>query len=379
MFNRIKILAFLLALPLFFACRQGLDNVPTQEASSGAKPVLTSQTSTEKAGGAMSGLNFLSNGNCQPAQGCQSAATEIIYKSNDGGQTWQDISAGLPKDFLTSRMLVDNNTIFLSAGKSYYSSNMDNDAPSWKYSGNLEVEISGFFHGSNGPFLGSYRNGFFKEIPGTGVVIPLHNNLKDNTIRTILETNDGALFVGCESGLYKSLDGGGHWKQVISGDGVNSLVAEAGVLICGTYKGLLRSEDGGEQWEMVLSEEGPGFSTGYADGKFFTVTQGGKNWQNRPKNRLRVSSDNGKTWQRMDEGLGSVPFVFMEEHSPKPIQIINDIKKAGKYLFCSCDAGVFRSSDFGKNWEPVFARSGDHPLQLAVSGDVIYLVRTIGC
>lgn len=371
----------MLLLPLFFACQQGLENVPAleAEASLGARPVLTSQKSTDKSWGALPALGFLPDGKCQSAEAGEAGTTDILYKSVDGGQTWQDYSAGLPQDWKVSRILLDNNNMVLSAGRSYFSASIGSAVPAWKHSGILDIEISGVYQGQHGPFLASYRNGFFKEIPGTGVLIPMHNNLKDNTVRAILETVDGVLFVGCETGLYKSTDAGNSWKQVYDGEGVNSISTAEGVLVCGTYRGLIRSTDGGEQWDLVLEEDGSAFATGYFDGRFVSVTQGGKRWQDHPQSRLRVSADAGKTWQRMDESLASVPFIFTEEHSPKPIQYIHDIKKAGKYLFCSCDAGVFRSADWGKNWEPVFAHNGDGSFQLAVSGDVVFIVKVVGC
>lgn len=381
MFNRVNLFIVALSLPLFFACQQGFENVSAQEseASLRAKPVLTSQKSTEKSWGALPALGFLPNGKCQSAEAGEAGATDIVFKSVDGGKTWQDLSAGLPKDLIVSCVLLDGNELVLSRGRSYFSINTSSAASAWKRSGVLDFEITDIFQGQNGPFLGSYRNGFFKEIPGTGVLIPMHNNLKDKTVWSILETADGVLFAGCESGLYKSTDAGNSWKEVYTSEGVYGIVPAEGVLICGTHEGLIRSADGGEHWDLVLEEDGSAFEIGYFDGHFVSVTQGGKRWQDHPQNRLRISADAGKTWQRMDESLASVPFVFEEEHSPKPIQNIRDIKKAGKYLFCSCDAGVFRSADWGRNWEPVFALKGDMPFQLAVSGDVVYLVKMAGC
>ena len=70
------------------------------------------------------------------------------------------------------------------------------------------------------------------------------------------------------------------------------------------------------------------------EGGFITIADGGR-WQDGKPNKLFISTDEGKTWQRIDTGL---PLV----------RDIQDIVQAGNYLFCSTDAGIFRTADSGK-------------------------------
>lgn len=194
----------------------------------------------------------------------------------------------------------------------------------------------------------------------------MHNALEDKTVRTVLEIPNGTIFVGCESGLYKSADGGNSWKQVFAEEGVNSLAVSDDALICGSYGGLLRSTDGGEHWDRVLTGQGGAFGTERIESGFITVTDGGP-WQEGKPNKLYTSTDEGKTWQRIDAGL---PLV----------RSIHDIVQAGKYLFCSTDAGISRSDDGGKTWELVRARADEKEMfHLAVSGPMVFAVLVFGC
>jgi len=354
---QIRMLSLLLFVQSFVACQQNQDVAQ----SSAANTVLQSSIAS-----------------AQVRDNAVPSASRIIFKSADGGQTWEDISAGLPKDLGVSRVFVGESEVYLTTEKALYHSSTAAATPNWVKDAFMDVEISDMFSGRTGPYISSYRSGFFKEIPGTGVLIPMHEALKDKTVRSILETPDGTLFVGCESGLYKSADNGKSWKQVFEEDGINSMVEAEGVLICGTYKGLMRSTDGGEHWDWVLTEDGSAWKTGFVEGRFFSITQGG-NWEDNPTNRLRISDDGGKTWRRIDEGLSAAQFVFSREIGASPIKAINDLKRVGQYLFCSCDAGIFRSSDWGKSWEPVFAEDNLKLLQLGVSGNVIYAVKVVGC
>ncbi|MFN0213085.1 MAG: WD40/YVTN/BNR-like repeat-containing protein [Saprospiraceae bacterium] len=356
---QINILAFSFLFIPIVSCQQD----PKQALSSASNLVLTSSIDNSSA----LGLG-------------PSVATDIIFQSTDDGQSWQDISAGLPEKLGVGRISTNNGAVFLAAeSKIFHSTNIGAATPVWQKEVFLEMENTEVYPGQTGNYIRSYGSGLFKNIPGTGVLIPLNNGLKDKDVRTVIETPDGAVFVGCESGIYKSSDGGNSWKQVLANDGINSFAAGEGVLICGTYKGLMRSTDGGEHWDTVLTEDGGAWKTDFFGGRFVAITQGAKSYGEGAANRMRSSSDGGLTWQRMDENLSSALFVFSQEENSSSVLNINDIKMAGQYLFCSCDAGIFRSADWGKSWEPVFNPYGMKMMQLGVSGKVIYAVKVVGC
>lgn len=345
----IRILTLLLFFQSFSACQEAQDSLLTSAA----------------------GISFPTNNSCQGSANAAPMVTDVIYQSTDGGHTWEDISAGLPEKLNVFRTFTFNGQVYLIGGKGIYHNNPAPLTSAWEKKDFSEGETSDMFQGRYGPYVSSYYNGFYQEIAGSGVWMPMHNSLKDKTIRTVLETPDGAILVGCESGMYKSVDKGSSWKQVMKDSYVNNLVATGNVIICGAETGLLRSSDGGENWEAVLTEDGGAYLGTVIEGGVASITEGKLTWQeartaDKP-NRLRASFDNGKTWQRIDETL------------PKHLHIY-DIKQAGKYLYSSCDTGIYRSADRGKSWELVRKLEDNKRIVvLAVCGDVVYAVPVQGC
>lgn len=308
----------------------------------------------------------LSGGRQQCSEKAPPTAANVVFQSVDGGQTWQDVSEGLPENIAVGRVFADGNEIYLASESGMYHRSTALVAPVWEKEAFLGEKITDVFPGQHGLYASSYRNGFFKGMPGSGLWLPMHNALEDKTVRTVLEAPDGTVFVGCESGIYKSSDSGNCWKQVFADNGVNSLAVSGDVLICGNYKGLLRSTDGGEHWDQVLTGEGSAFKTKRIEGGFITITGGGS-WQEGKANKLYTSADEGKTWQSIDAGLPLIRDIY-------------DIAQAGKYLFCSTDAGISRSADGGKTWEFVRVRADEKEMfNLAVSGQMVFAVLVFGC
>ncbi len=125
----------------------------------------------------------------------------------------------------------------------------------------------------------------------------------------------------------------------------------------------MQSTDGGETWDYIHTGHGQpiqvqniddGFAVIFIDGG--TQPQG-KN--NRLKNSLYFTPDQGKTWSLLD---GNLPLV----------RDLYDIQQAGAYLFCSLDTGIFRSADKGKTWELVHPARDKERFELEVSGKTIF-------
>ncbi|MBC7776019.1 MAG: hypothetical protein H7246_11340 [Phycisphaerae bacterium] len=310
------------------------------------------------------------------------AATTVVFQSTDGGQTWQEVSTGLPEDLQIWGVYTGSDEVFIGTRDGLYrSSSSSAAAPKWEQVLFLDGSITDVFPGRNGLFACSYERGLFQNIPSTEVWKAM--NLKDKKVRTVLETPDGNVFVGTDNGIFKSADGGQTWKQVFEEGIVLNIVASGGVLIGGGVRGVLRSTDGGEHWDWALDENILARKTGLIGERFVTILGTEDPSKVIPEGityRLRASADGGKTWQRMEKPLGPIQGAYDMDKRLSEAKDIYDIMQSGKYLFCSFDVGVFRSSDQGKRWELVLPSNEKWVFNFAVSGQVIYAVRAnVGC
>ena len=89
-------------------------------------------------------------------------AANIIFKSADGGQTWQDISEGLPEKTQGDDFFANDRGLYLRAGNGIYHSKPNSTAPFW------ENEISPDEHNRFAPgktriIAYNYHQGPFKQ------------------------------------------------------------------------------------------------------------------------------------------------------------------------------------------------------------------------
>ena len=307
-------------------------------------------------------------------------ATNIIFQSKDGGQTWQDISKDLPVNEQPEDFFAGESDVYLRVQDELYRSKSNLENPVWQNENTLDLRNTSIAFNRSGVIAFNYEGQIFQKT-SSGSWLPIYTNFKKHLVRTIFESSDGTLFIGCDFGLYKSADKGQSWKQVLNEGWVMDIVESEGVLIGSGQKGIMRSADNGEHWESVISEGGVGIAIERIDGGFAAITYNSKT-QSR---RIRISMDDGKTWTAIDGGL-------------QPSMNISSIKQVGKYLLCGHPDGIFRSSDMGKTWNLVHAsvdnalkpivyawslapsRDDRRVFKLYVSNNVLYAVaRNAGC
>lgn len=272
------------------------------------------------------------------------AAINIILQSKDGGQTWEDISQGLPENELPEDFFAGESEIYLRIKNEMYRSKSNLNTLVWEKESPLYPRGTSIAFNRSGVTAFNMKGQVYQKQPSSEAWLTIYTNFDKPSVRTVFETSDGIVFVGCDYGLFKSDDKGKNWKQVL-GEGyvvVTDLVDSEGVLIGPGRKGVLRSTDRGEHWEWIVSDGGLAKVVERIEGGFAAISYA----PSTESSRLRISLDNGKNWKVIDEGLPRALFIL-------------SIKQMGKYLICGHPDGIFLSSDMGETWrvvQPVLMR-----------------------
>jgi photosystem II stability/assembly factor-like uncharacterized protein len=335
----------------------------------------------------------------KPIKEDKSSITNIIFKSADGGQTWQDISAGLPEKLQREGVwrdgfVANDRGLYLRAGNGVYHSEPNSTTPFWtkEFFPGKQRNIT---PGKNGILAYNIRGQFLQKINGRSDWSPMYTNFqeqairidktvdwmyknyKEREVRSVFETAAGTVFISSNNMLFRSANSGKTWKQVHVGDGSMKLAESNGVLLSTSKDGILRSADDGQTWESVIFKGGAGIAVERIDGGFAAIvhdiiTQ---------RNSMQISLDSGKTWNAIDEELQPSwsSLLLMKIGLLKPSDILS-IKQMGKYLICGRSDGIFLSSDMGKTWKKLsLPGMQNFGFNLSVSGNSIYIIPNKGC
>jgi photosystem II stability/assembly factor-like uncharacterized protein len=326
------------------------------------------------------------------------AETIIVFRSADGGQTWQDISNGLPAavkdDNGASRnvFFTDDNGLWLTDGNGIYNSKPNCTGTFWT----KEIfpdEHTGIAPGNTGIYASNYRGGILQKANGTNVWSPVFTNFQEKKIRTVFETAGGSVFIGSDNGLFRSTNSGKTWKQVQAGGWGTKLVESNGILLATSQRGIIRSADEGENWTLVISEGGVGIDVERIEGGFAAITYSTVS----KTRRIRASYDGGQTWQAIDAGLQAHGFIdpilppvntnlpaqgssdstwHPKDTTPLPAPTyITTIIQVGENFFCGHTDGIYRTSDKGKTWKLVLPSVKGKMFKVSVCGNVIYAIQ----
>ncbi|HTK21840.1 MAG TPA: hypothetical protein VL442_20125, partial [Mucilaginibacter sp.] len=206
-------------------------------------------------------------------KGSKSVYVPVIFRSTDGGQTWQDISKGLPENLQREGVRRDGSFanehgLYLLAGNRVYHSEPNSATGFWTKE-ILPIRQNNITPGRNGIFAYNFRGQFLQKINGESGWSPVYTNFqaqavrinktvdwmyknyKEKQVTSFFETTGGTVFIGSNNALYKSTNGGKTWKWVHVEGWVMKMVESNGVLLASSTKGVLRSTDDGENWDPV--------------------------------------------------------------------------------------------------------------------------------
>ena len=308
--------------------------------------------------------------------------SKIVFRSTDGGQTWQDIGKGLPENLREdsirgNSIFANDKGLFLRVGNGLYHSTPNATAPFWT----KEIfpdEHSNTVPGKPGTFASNYWGVNVKKTNGMSLWSPVFDNFqRPGMIGGVFETAGGAIFIGTDGGLFKTANDGKTWEQVHAEGSVGNFAESNGVLVAISRKRIIRSTDNGENWAVVDSEGGAAFDVKQIRGGFAAITSGSE--QLSPNtSRLRTSCDGGKTWQPIEAGLQDKVAIDSIERTwndrPRVRAFMTSIIKVGENFFCAHRDGIFRSTDKGKTWKLLLPSIQNKVFNIIVSGNVIYAI-----
>jgi photosystem II stability/assembly factor-like uncharacterized protein len=246
---------------------------------------------------------------------------DAVYKSHDGGQRWASMRAGLDDATITS---VVNQFVFDPADSQHI----------------FLATTMGVFDTKNGGESWTKRMEGMKEVL---MVVTLGMD----------PTRPSVLYAGTSGGVYKSVDGAGHWEKVNNGLVPPGMVKtsralnvtsihvdsyEADTVYAATLTGLYKTTDGAKSWVRVAESLADQMLMGMVldrtkRGVIYLAARDG----------VHRSEDGGATWRTLNNGFSTTNVRSIAQSATDP-----------KLFYAGTNgSGLYRSRDAGETWEPM--------------------------
>ncbi len=263
----------------------------------------------------------------------------VVYRTTDGGQSWQPIWRG---DNLARYVWIDPrdpNVIYISTG--IFDREAANSDPTSGTPGGV---------------------GIVKSTDGGQTWQPINNGLGNLYVGSLFmhPTNPDVLLAGTGNnqyydgaGVYLTTDGGQSWQQVLTGDIITSVefaTANPNIAYAGSADAIYRSEDGGHTWQRVSGGVDGWGASGVRAGfpidfqvdprdpnRIFANNYGGGNF---------LSEDGGRTWQVASAGYTGAQVRDIAVDPQDPARV-----------YAAARSGVFTSVDGGQTWQGLVTSS----------------------
>jgi photosystem II stability/assembly factor-like uncharacterized protein len=264
-----------------------------------------------------------------------------VFRSDDNGITWNDVSAGLSSLNVQDILVLPSGIVYAAdsgISRSY------NHGITWENAdsgivdptvGSLAVNSRGqlfaaVYSTNNTQQTGVYRSD--NNGDSWTLVLPLNGNTE---VATLSINKKDQIFFGATSAIWRSDDNGNNWIPVnlptLNYHNVTSIEFDkTGVVYAGTvyFGGLYRSFDDGANWELLIDQSD--------NAKIYSI-----NINHRKDifigdfNAISRSLDKGKTWETVA--------VLSPNAIVKSIWMDHHLLLAGENM-------IYRSSDNGSTW-----------------------------
>jgi photosystem II stability/assembly factor-like uncharacterized protein len=210
-------------------------------------------------------------------------ATNIIYQSNDGGQTWQDISFGLPENELPQGFFAEASEVYVRGKDAIYRSKSNLKKTVWEKQNALD---------------------------------PRSTSIVFNRSHEMPLAAEGVLLATGQQGIKRSTDAGGTWEWVISEGGVGiALEKIKGGFAAIAFNTKTQSRrihislDNGKTWKVISDGLPPSMS-------ITSIKQAGQYLLCGHPDGIFRSSDMGKTWSLVHPGV--------DKNNDKRLKVFNN-------------------------------------------------------
>jgi BNR/Asp-box repeat. len=290
------------------------------------------------------------------------ATNDAVYKSRDGGKTWEKFPSFSARRVTT--LAIDPQlpaTIYAGTmGDAVYKS--PDGGQHWlPHNVGLKEHVSFVnqfvFHPTlSEKIYAATTVGVYYSKDGGREWEERMNGMKEVHIVTAIgidPTNPAVLYGGTTGGIYRSDDGAMTWKKINNGLipdtelmaamalGVNAIEidrAKPHIVYAGTTKGLFRTMDKGERWERI----GQTLPDPFISSLVLHPTNPSQLYIGGPGG-VWSSSDGGRTWQAMNQGLATLN-----------IRALALAPTDSRTLYVGTNgSGLYRSTDAGATWAPV--------------------------
>ncbi len=290
------------------------------------------------------------------------ATNDAVYKSRDGGGTWEKFPSFSARRVTTLAIdpLLPAAIYAGTMGDAVYKS--PDGGQHWlPRNVGLKEHVSFInqfvFHpaASEQVYAATTVGAFYSKDAGREWVERM-NGMKEVHIVTSIAINPkepAVLYGGTTGGVYRSDDGAATWRKINNGLipdkelmaamalGVNAIEIDRtnpDVVYAGTTKGLFRTMNKGEQWERI----GQSISNPFISSLVLHPNEPSQLYSGGPAG-IWKTFDGGKTWQVMNQGLATLNIRALAM-DPKNTQVLY----AG-----TNGSGLYRSIDAGATWVPV--------------------------
>lgn len=282
------------------------------------------------------------------------AASNVgVYRSPDGGSTWNNISGSMPN--ANSSLKVKTNSageIFVGTTTNgiYFSSNMGS---SWeaRSTGLGDLNITAIELDNSGKIYAGTKNGLYVSVDN-GISWTQSNSGIPNPWIQAIHLNNGKVYTGTQrKGVYVSNDGGQTWIERNNGIKLHNLTGlefKSGnqIFLASAY-GMYYSDNGGTSWN-----ERSGTIPG---GNIYSIGKGndGSIYAGTSAFGVYKTSDNGLSWNAVNNGLPSGSRIGGIEVLPDNSLI------AFKDALNFDTLKLYRSTNGGDQWNEIHVNNAD--------------------